>query len=56
MEDEKVEEEDWKVSNRAVTFAEFVNYDNNVMTTALLSVEDICDAASEDKDMREESD
>jgi hypothetical protein len=57
VEDEKAEEEDWKkVSYQAVTFTEFVNCDNNVMTTALLSVEDICDAASEDKDMREESD
>jgi hypothetical protein len=56
VEDEKAEEEDWKkVSNQAVTFTEFVNCDN-VMTTALLSVEDIGDAASEDKDVREESD
>jgi hypothetical protein len=28
----------------------------NVSTTSLLSVEGICDAASEDKDMREETD
>jgi centromere protein B len=57
MEDEKVEEEDWKkVSNQAVTFTEFVNCDNDVMTTVLLIVEDIGDAASEDKDVREKSD
>jgi hypothetical protein len=38
------------------SFTEFVNCDNNVMTTVFLSVEDICNAASEDKDVREESD
>lgn len=36
-----------------VTFTESVNCDNNIETTALLSVEDICDAASKEKDMRE---
>lgn len=53
MKDEIVEE---KVSNQTVTFTEFVNCDNNIVTTALLSVENICDAASKNKDVRENSD
>jgi hypothetical protein len=45
-----------KVQNQVVTFTEFVNCDNNIVTTALLSVEDICDAASKDKEVRENYD
>jgi hypothetical protein len=42
-----------KVSNKAVTFTGFVNCDNNIVTTAMLSVEDICGAASKGKEGRE---
>jgi hypothetical protein len=45
-----------EVSNKAVTFTGFVNCDNNFVTTAPLSVQDTCDAASKDKDVRENFD
>lgn len=42
------------VSNQTVSFPEFVHFNDIVTTNALLSVDYIYDAASEDKDMREE--
>jgi hypothetical protein len=56
VEDETVKKEDCKVLNQAVTFTGFVNCDDNIVTIALLSVEDICDAASKDRDVRENCD
>jgi hypothetical protein len=54
VDDEPVDEEDQKkVSvSQALKFTDCVDCDINVITTALLSGEDICNAASANKDMR----
>jgi hypothetical protein len=58
VEEDLTDEKDWhKVSdNQAITSTDLVNCDTDVVTTALLSAEEICDATSTDKDIREESD
>jgi hypothetical protein len=52
----KMRKQGKKTSNQAVNFRDFVNCDNNTVPTALMAVEDICDAASKDKGVRDNSD